>query len=404
MKLTLADYRQIVGDDVYFDIYSKMRHLYGKHMIHINSTYMGGGVAEILNSLVPLMNDIGLDAGWRIIHGNVDFFGVTKKFHNALQGQKINFSQMKKELFVQVNRRFSTYTHISSHDMVIIHDPQPLPLITFYKKRQPWIWRCHIDLSTPNKELWDYLKEFILRYDLIIVSNEKYLGKDLKVDHRIIQPSIDPLTHKNKPINGKIIEGALKKQNIPTDKPLVTQISRFDKWKDPVGVVEVFRKIREEFDCRLVLCGNMATDDPEGLEIYEKIKRMVNKEIQKREVILVTAENSILVNALQRASAVIFQKSLREGFGLTVTEALWKEKPVIASNVGGIPLQIEDGVNGFLCEPTDNDAFARRAIDILKHPDLGHEMGKKGKKTVLDKFLITRSLSDYLDLLNDFNH
>ena len=400
--ITLDSYRDIVGDDVYYDIYCKMRRLYRKHMIHINSTYTGGGVAEILSSLVPLMNDIGLEAGWRTVHGNIDFYGVTKKFHNALQGQDINFSAMKKQLFVQVNRQFSTYTHIDSHDFVLIHDPQPLPLITFYKKQQPWIWRCHIDLSAPNPELWQYLKQFILRYDLIIVSSEKYLSPDLPMDYRVIQPSIDPLTHKNKPISGAVIAQTLAKHDIPADKPLITQISRFDKWKDPVGVIEVFKRVRNDVDCRLVLCGNMATDDPEGLEIFEDIKRLAKKEIENRDVILVTVESNILVNALQRASAVIIQKSLREGFGLTVTEGLWKEKPVIASNVGGIPLQIEDGVNGFLCDPHDTDAFARRVVEILRDPDIGRDLGRQGKKTVREKFLTTRSLMDYLDLLGDF--
>ena len=199
--IKLEDYREIVGDKVYYEVYSKMRSLYGKHMLHVNSTYIGGGVAEILSSLVPLMNDIGLEAGWRTVHGNIDFYGITKKFHNALQGQKINFSEMKKNLYVQVNRQFSSYTHINSHDFVLIHDPQPLPLIQFYKKRQPWIWRCHIDLSSPDKELWNYLKKFILKYDIVIVSSEKYKSADLPMEYRIIQPSIDPLTHKNKPIS-----------------------------------------------------------------------------------------------------------------------------------------------------------------------------------------------------------
>lgn len=401
--IKLENYREIIGDKTFSSVFTKMRNLYGKHMLHLNSTYIGGGVAEILSSLVPLMNDVGLDAGWRTIHGNIDFYGITKKFHNALQGQEINFSQIKKDLYVDVNRQFSTYTHISGHDFVLVHDPQPLPLIQFYRKKQPWVWRCHIDLSTPNKELWDYLKEFILKYDMVIVSSEKYKSKDLPVEYRIIEPSIDPFTHKNKPIPDSLIAETLKKNGVPTDKPLMTQISRFDKWKDPKGVVEVFKIVKEKIDCRLVLCGNMATDDPEGLEIFEDIRKQTKKHIDNRDVILLTVENNILVNALQRKSDVIIQKSLREGFGLTVTEGLWKERPVVASNVGGIPLQIKSGENGFLCEPDDVKDFADKTLEILKNPGLAKELGRKGHETVKEKFLITRSLMDYLDLLNEFN-
>jgi len=401
--IKLENYREIIGDKTFSSIFTKMRKLYGKHMLHLNSTYIGGGVAEILSSLVPLMNDVGLDAGWRTIHGNIDFYGITKKFHNALQGQKINFSQIKKDLYVDVNRQFSTYTHISGHDFVLVHDPQPLPLIQFYRKKQPWVWRCHIDLSTPHKDLWDYMKEFILKYDMVIVSSEKYKSKNLPVEYRIIEPSIDPLTHKNKPIPNSLITKTLKKHGVPTNKPLITQISRFDKWKDPKGVVEIFKTVKEKIDCRLVLCGNMATDDPEGLEIFEDIREQAKKHIDNRDVILLTAESNILVNALQRKSDVIIQKSLREGFGLTVTEGLWKERPVVASNVGGIPLQIKSGENGFLCEPDNVKDFADKTLEILKNPGLAKELGRKGHEKVKEKFLITRSLMDYLDLLNEFN-
>jgi trehalose synthase len=399
----LEDYREIVGDEVYLSIYRKMRHLYGKHVLNINSTYIGGGVAEILSSMVPLMNDVGLNAGWRTVHGNMDFYGITKKFHNALQGQKINFSDMKKHLYLQVNEQFSQYTHIESHDFVVIHDPQPLPLINFHKKRQPWIWRGHIDLSAPDPDLWAYLKQFILKYDMMIVSSEKYMSKDLPMDYRIIQPAIDPLTHKNKEISDTLIAKYLAKNGVPTDKPLLVQISRFDKWKDPSGVVDVFNLARQKVDCRLVLCGNMATDDPEGYEIFDRIKKQNKDQIESGDLILLTVENNILVNALQRMAAVIIQKSLREGFGLTVTEGMWKERPVVASNVGGIPLQIESGKNGYLCESTDAQAFADCVVEILKHPDHARELGKNARETVRQKFLVTRILSDYLDLFNDLS-
>ncbi|MBL7074215.1 glycosyltransferase [candidate division KSB1 bacterium] len=397
---SLEDYYEIVGDRVISEIHKRARRLFGKHILHVNSTYQGGGVAEMLASLVPLMNDVGIDTGWRIFHGNPDFFTITKKFHNALQGDKINLSEIKKRLYFLANEDFSVYTHLD-HDYIIIHDPQPLPLIKYYKKGQPWIWRCHVDLSHPNKELWEFLTRFILKYDMIIISNEKYKREGLPVEQRIIYPVIDPLSPKNMEISDTTISKYLKKFGVPTDKPIITQISRFDKWKDPVGVTEAFKIVKKHVDCRLVLCGSMATDDPEGYQIYEKVKRKVEKFIANNDVILITTENNILVNALQRSSAVIIQKSIREGFGLTVTEALWKARPVVASNVGGIPLQIKDGENGFLLDPYNTKGFAQMIVQILQNPRLAEKMGKEGKEIVRKEFLITRLLSDYLDLFND---
>ena len=394
------NYRKIVGDDVIAEIYKKARKLYGKYILNINSTYQGGGVAEILSSLVPLMNNTGIDAEWRILHGNPDFFTVTKKFHNALQGAKINLTDLKKKLYTETNGDFAIYTHIK-HDAVMIHDPQPLPLITFYRKRQPWIWRCHIDLTNPNKEVWDYLKSFILRYDAVIVSMEEYKRKDLPVQQFVIPPAIDPLTPKNMPLPKATIDKYLKKFNIPKDKPLITQISRFDPWKDPLGVIEVFKKVKEEVDARLVLCGSMASDDPEGYEIYSEVQKAVKPLVEKGDIILLTTENNILVNVLQRVSDVILQKSTREGFGLTVTEALWKGTPVVASNVGGIKLQIKNGWNGFLLDPKDYDGFAKKIIEILKDKELARTLGRNGTEYVRKNFLITRLLIQHLDLLNE---
>lgn len=396
----VEDYRGIVPDEVITDIHRRARKLYGKHIVHINSSYQGGGVAEMLGSLVPLMNDAGLDASWEILHGNPDFFTITKKFHNALHGEEINLSEMKKRLFVLANEDFSVYTHID-HDCVIVHDPQPLPLIQSYKKRRPWIWRCHIDLTNPNEEVWEFLKTFILRYDMLIISNEEYRRKDLPVEQRVIYPAIDPLSPKNREIPADVISKYLNKFGIKTDKPLITQISRFDKWKDPEGVLDVFKLVKEEIDCRLVLCGDIAMDDPEGSKIYGRVCRKANDLIRKGDVVFITTGNNILVNTLQRSSAVMIQKSLREGFGLTVSEALWKGTPVVASNIGGIPLQIVDGENGFLVQPNDTKGFADRIIKLLKDPDLAREMGARGKEIVRNKFLVTRLLLDYLDVLNN---
>lgn len=393
----LEDYREIVGEDVITNIHRKARKLYGKHIVHVNSTYQGGGVAEILSSLVPLMNDIGIDTGWRILHGNPDFFGITKKFHNSLQGERVNFTQMKKDIYLETNENFSTYTHLN-HDCVIIHDPQPLPLIRYYKKSQPWVWRCHIDLTDPDPALFDFLKYFILRYDMVIISNEKFRKHYPPMDVKIIYPAIDPLSAKNEEVPWDIMQKYQNKHSLPTDKPIITQISRFDKWKDPEGVLEIFKMVKEKVDCRLVLCGGMATDDPEGGQIYERIKE---KAKDMEDVILFTDLTHHMVNVLQRSSQVIIQKSIMEGFGLTVTEGLWKGKPVVASNVGGIPIQIKDGENGFLFEPYDLEGFANKIIEILKNEDLAQEVGLRAKESVRENFLITRLLKNYLELLNE---
>jgi len=397
------EYLPIVGENVIANIYKKAHRLVNKHILHINSTGLGGGVAEILNNLVLLMNDVGIDTGWRVLLGTSDFFSVTKKFHNALQGASINLSLNKKNLYLDLNDRFSRFNHLD-HDCVIVHDPQPLPLIKFYRKKQPWIWRCHIDISKPNKEIWSYIKPFILRYDMMIISSQRFRKKDLFLEQRIIHPSIDPLSPKNMEISDDIISKIFKKFAIPTDKPLITQVSRFDPWKDPEGVLKVFETVKEKIDCRLVYCYNMPPDDPEGFAIYSKIERRAKKHLAKGDVLFILGDNQILVNALQRKSSVILQKSIREGFGLTLTEAQWKQTPVVASNIGGIPEQVINNKTGFLVEPDDIVGWAERVITLLKDKKLAQEMGSNGKKFVKDNFLITRHILDYLTLMLDLSN
>jgi len=395
----LEDFRHIVPDERLAEIYSRARGLYGKHVVHVNATYQGGGVAEILYSLVQLMNDVGIDAGWRILHGSQEFFEITKSFHNALQGGKLNLTEKKKQTYLQVNDNFSKFTHLQ-HDCVIVHDPQPLSLIKAYRKYQPWIWRCHIDLTHPHDELWDFLKGFLLKYDQVAMSSEKYFKEDLPVDQRLLFPAINPLSAKNKDISEKTMLEHITKVGIPTDKPVITQVSRLDPWKDPEGVIDVFKLVKEKVDCRLVFCYNVASDDPEGLQMYRKVRRKANKLVNTGDIIFVVGNNETLVNSVQRFSNVIIQKSIREGFCLCVTEALWKGTPVVASNVGGIPYQIDDGRSGFLAEPQDNEGFAERIIHILQNPDEAKAVGGKAKEKVRREFLITRLLSDYLDMLN----
>ncbi len=396
----LENYLDIVGDVEVARILRKAGRLYGKHFVHLNSTYHGGGVAEMLSTLVPLTNDANVDCGWRILHGNRDFFAITKQFHNALQGGDIKLTDAKRRIYLETNMEFSHFTHIN-HDAVVVHDPQPLPLIRSYRKEQPWVWRCHIDLSEPNPELWDFLKQFILRYDMVIISSGQYRKPDLPVTQRIVEPAINPLSAKNMDLEEGRISGILENFGIPQDKPIITQISRFDPWKDPLGVLSVFRKVRSRVDCRLVMCGSMASDDPEGYDVHERTREAAEDLIESGDVILLTYESNILVNAIQRASSVIVQKSLREGFGLTVTEGLWKERPVVASRVGGIPLQIEDGRTGYLLEPDDVDGFAERILHLLACPEEAREMGREGREVVRKRFLVTRLLSDYLDLVTE---
>lgn len=391
----IEDYRDIVGDKVISEIFRESKGLYGKKVLHVNSSYQGGGVAEILDHLVPLMSDLGIEVDWRILHGTHDFFNVTKKFHNALQGEDINFSKLKKSVYTSTNRRFSSYAHID-HDIVIIHDPQPLPLIRYFKKRQPWIWRAHIDLSEPNEEVWNYLKRFIIRYDRAVFSEQDFISSDISVESDIIHPSIDPLTVKNKEIGEDTIEKYLDKYDIPNDKPIISQISRFDKWKDPEGVIEVFNRVREEIDCRLVLLGSMAIDDPEGPGIYDSV---MEKASGRDDIIVINKESDILVNVVQRVSSVILQKSLKEGFGLTVTEALWKGSPVVASDVGGIPLQINDEETGFLVDPENYDEVADKVSQILENPELGAKLGGSARSQVKEHFLITKQLLSWLKVL-----
>jgi trehalose synthase len=397
----LEDYRGIVPDAVLADLHHRAAKLYDRHVVHVNSTAQGGGVAEILYSLVPLMNDVGVDCGWRVLVGSDDFFGVTKKLHNGLQGEGIALTQHKKRIYSQASEDFSQYTHVGSHDAIIVHDPQPLPLIKFHKKRQPWIWRCHIDLTAPDSRLWEYLKGYILRYDLVIVSHESYLREDLPVPQVVINPAIDPLNQKNLDLPKATVDKYLDRHGVGRDKPLITQVSRFDKWKDPEGVIDVFKRVRKHVDCRLVLAGNMATDDPEGFEIFERVRAKAGRLLESGDVILLLGASDVVINALQRVSAVVLQKSLREGFGLTVAEASWKGVPVVASAVGGIPLQVVDGHTGFLVEPRDIAGCAERIVTILEDPGLAAELGANGKAHIRDNFLITRLLGHDLSLLGD---
>lgn len=392
--LQLEDYEPLVGSRTIDRIRKKAQLLQHLHVIHLNSTYYGGGVAELLTPLTLLMNNLGIKTDWRIIHGPPDFFSITKKMHNALQGGKINLSDRKIKIYEAVIHENAVRNHLEGHNMIIIHDPQPLPMIDHYKKNGPWIWRCHVDLSNPNRELWRYLVSFIEKYDTVISSFEDYKRR-LKTPQLFFTPGIDPFSIVNREMSEGEIKERLNHYNIPTDLPLVVQVSRFDRWKDPEGVIEAFKLARKETDCTLVLLGDVATDDPEGAEVYDSLRSS-----SEERIIIISHQDTALVNALQRKAAVVLQKSLREGFGLTVTEAMWKGAAVIGGNVGGIRHQIQNGVNGFLVSSVRE--AAERIVQLLKDKKLRLRLGRKAKGTVLKRFLLTRYLEQYLDLFNSF--
>ena len=391
----IEDYKPLVGSENIERIREKARKFKGLRVANFNSTYYGGGVAEMISSLTLLMNSLGLRTEWRVIQGTADFFLITKKMHNALQGGEIDLSSIKKEIFEQVIYENSMRNFLE-HDFVIVHDRQPLPLIDHYEKKCPWIWRCHIDLSRPRREMWNYLRPWIDKYDAVIVSCPEY-KQEIKPPQRVFMPAIDPFTIKNRELSDGEIDERLGHYDVPTDLPLVVQISRFDPWEDPEGVVQAFRLARKKVDARLVLLGNFATDDPEGRQIFDSLCACQDEHI----LILTSGDDTALVNALQTRAAVVLQKSLREGFGLTVAEAMWKGTPVIGGNVGGIRHQIENGANGFLVSSVEEAAEC--IVRLLRDEKLREEMGQKARETVREKFLLTRYLEQYLDFFGAFD-
>lgn len=387
--MRLDDYIPIVGRSVIEDLRLLAERLSGRRVQHVNSTAVGGGVAEILNRMVPLCNELGVDSRWDVITGGDRFFGVTKKFHNALHGKPESLTREDFEVFVE-NGRINAERMTTDADIVFIHDPQPVTLIE-KKSGNRWIWRCHVDVSDPLLEVWRFLADYVVRYDAAVFSAPGF-SRDLPMRQALISPSIDPLSDKNRDIGPEVIDAVLDKYAIPRDKPIVTQVSRFDRLKDPVGVLEAYRIAKKNVDCRLVLAGGTASDDPEGAEVYQEV---MDRAVGDPDVhILLMSQNDIEINALQRASDVIVQKSLKEGFGLTVTEALWKAKPVLASAVGGIPLQIRHKYSGLLCHSVEGAAFSLK--QLLNSPEYAKKLGENGREHVRNNFLLTRHLREYL--------
>jgi trehalose synthase len=390
---SVEDYEPLVGAETVDRILKKATRLQDLHIVNINSTYYGGGVAELLSSLTLLMNMAGIRTGWRVIQGRPDFFSITKKMHNALQGADINLTDLKTQIYEEVAYENAARVHLD-HDVVIVHDPQPLPLVRHFRKKAPWIWRCHVDLSHPNSDMWGYLAPMIERYDAVVLSLPEY-AQSLTTPQRFIMPAINPFSSTNKDLSDADVAERLSHYDIPTDLPLVVQVSRFDKWKDPQGVIDAFKIARKQVDCTLVLVGNVATDDPEGQEVFASLCGCAEERIR-----ILSVQDSALVNALQRRATVVLQKSIREGFGLTVTEAMWKGAAVIGGNVGGIKHQIEDGVSGFLVDNVEQ--AAARIVDLLKDSALRQRLGRNARESVKRRFLMTRNMEDWLDLIGSF--
>ena len=397
---SLAEYAPIVGDDVIGEIEALARPLKGARVAHVSTTAYGGGVAEILHTLVPLMRSVGLQAEWQIMSGSNAFFNATKRIHNALQGSDLALTQaMQTEYLLSNTHNAASFE--DNFDFVVVHDPQPAPLRQLCSGHGTWLWRCHIDLTAAQPAVWQFLRPFLEMYDGVIYTMPAFEQPDLRVKNvAIIPPAIDPLSPKNTLLSADQVATLVAVAGVDPLRHTLLQVSRFDPWKDPLGVIDVYRAVRTEVPgIQLVMLGAMAQDDPEGAIFFEHTRAYAGDDPDIH--LLTNKGGSAEVNAFQRHASVILQKSLREGFGLTVTEGLWKARPVVAGNVGGIPLQIENGVSGFLIENTDQ--CVEYVLTILRNPDVGTQLGRNGHETVRHKFLSTANLHNYLRLFNELN-
>ena len=388
----LKEYATIVGQGIIDELYLIAEKLSGKIVQNINSTSVGGGVAEILIRMIPLLKELGVDARWDVIKGDEKFFTITKKMHNALHGVALELTNDELDYFLEINRMNSKEMNFYG-DIIFVHDPQPIALVN--KKLEigkKWLWRCHIDFTEPQEDTIKFLESYINQYDKAVFSAPAFARK-LKIPQVLISPSIDPLSDKNKELPDDIILNVLNSFGIDKDRPIVTQISRFDYLKDPIGVIKTYKKVKQYIDCQLVLAGGGATDDPEGMKVLQEV-RDASSDDPDIHILFLPPASDIEINALQRASTVILQKSLKEGFGLTVAEALWKAKPVIASAVGGIPLQITHKYSGILTYSIDGTAYYLK--QLLNEPEYARKLGENGRNNIKNNFLITRHIRDYL--------
>ena len=392
---SLFDYREVVGPDIIEELTILASHVGDRSIKMVNSTAVGGGVAEMLHRVVPLLNELGVQVEWDVIKGDEPFFEITKAFHNALQGKDEVFSEDVFKAYLDYNEmNFKAMSF--DQDLIVIHDPQPAAMIRWMKNRKNrWVWRCHIDLSHPNQQLWEFMQPLIERYDAAILTSALF-SPQLSIPQYRFYPAIDPLDDKNRDLKPSYVDQVFAKYGIPRDKPIVTQISRYDPWKDPVGVVQAFKLARKYVDCRLLLVGDKAADDPESDKILAQVQAEAGDHSDIH-ILLFSPSIATEINAFQRGSDIVLQKSLREGFALTVSEALWKHRPVIGGEVGGIPAQIIDGHTGLLVHTVEGASLAIRSL--LNQPEYASRLGENGYCRVKDEFLITKNLKRYLLLL-----
>jgi trehalose synthase len=403
MSNVLAKYSKIVGEDVIDHLRQLARDLTGARVVHVNSTREGGGVAEILNWLIPLQRELGLDASWEVIKGDESFYQCTKSFHNALQGIHVDIPRNLIASFEETNRSNAEQLRakLEEAEFVFIHDPQPAPFLNFCPGRKGnWVWRCHIDVSRPYRPVWKYLRGFVEGYDASIWSLAEF-AQQLPNPSYIIPPSIDPLSEKNMELGEAEIQRVREQYGLDPERPIVVQVSRFDRFKDPVGAIRACRLAKTFTPFQLVLAGGGATDDPEGYTVFQEVKNAANSDPDIH-VLLLPPDAHRTVNALQRIADIILQKSVKEGFGLTVTEGLWKGKPVIGGETGGIKLQVINRHTGFLVNTPEGAALRIRYL--LKHRNQLEEMGIKARQFVLENFLLTRQLREYLTLMVALMH
>lgn len=398
-SVIMEDYKGVINDSLFDEIFELAKKLKDVRVCHVNATSYGGGVAEILTKEIPLAKSLGLNFNWKVIQADPKFFDVTKKIHNGLQGADIEISSEEWRLFSNCNLGMTNHLDVKNYDVIFIHDPQPAEIINCLDtSHAKWVWRCHIDTSEPNQKIAEYFLKFLHMYDASIFTMQDYVFKGLDSQVFIIPPAIDALSEKNRHMSRDEAQGIIEGFRIDTSRPLATQVSRFDPWKDPIGVVEAYKIAREKVpDLQLVMIGSMASDDPEGQQIFDEVKKHANGD---KNIFLLSNQDGVNdreVNAFQTYSDVIIQKSTKEGFGLTVSEALWKETPVIGGNVGGIPTQIEDGKDGFLVNNVEE--CAEKMIFLVQNKGLAHEMGKRGREVVRQHFLLPRLLRDELKLI-----
>jgi len=392
--IQLDDYVPLLGQAEVDEIRTLASKLTGRTVQMVNSTAMGGGVAEILNRLIPLIQELGLDIRWDVITGGEAFFEITKSFHNALHGGPYQARQEDFDLFLATNEQNRKRMKFDC-EFVVIHDPQPIALIEARQGHEGhWLWRCHIDLSHPNQDVWAFLRPFVFRYDGALFSSPSF-ARQLPIPQYLAYPSIDPLSDKNKELEPEYVSSVLERFKIDPSRPILTQISRFDRLKDPVGVVRAYQIVKRYTDCQLVLAGGGAADDPEGAVVLEEVKKVAAGDPDIF-ILDLPPTSALEINALQRASTIIIQKSLREGFGLTVTEALWKKKPTVASAVGGIPAQVIHKHTGLLAHSVEGTAYQIRFL--LSNPEMAQRLGEQGHEHVREHFLITSNVKRYLTL------